>query len=96
MGLRERAKLLPAHEQFQLLKQFVLPADGNTIRFDYEFSPTYPAEQLADGSTGGELVAPVLDLIQAASKAGELSGLQKQVASLPEQTCCRIENDWRL
>ncbi len=79
----ERAKSLPVHEQFQMLRHFVLPADNNTIRFDYEFSPMHPAEQQADGSTGGELVAPVLDLIQAASKAGELPGLQQQVTFLP-------------
>lgn len=81
------AQSRPALERYQKLVQWVLPSpDHPRIRLAGAFTPSYPAPTKSESpgpprrQSGGELVAPVLAMVETAKEIGKLGELQKQVA----------------
>ncbi len=94
-GVHRRALQLPVAERYAYLRDWVLPsADHATLRLALGFTPTNPAPPVSDVAletipagasrvtTGGELIAPALDLVQAAKELNKLDELRTQVAAI--------------
>lgn len=92
--LHKAAVALPVKERFERLAEWILPGTEHpALRVDVAFSPTSPPPVIADvlGETvpesgrrlqsGGRLVSPVLDLIDAAAELGQLDELRQRVTA---------------
>jgi hypothetical protein len=95
LDVHRRARAMPAQERFAFLRRWVLPGeDPLTFRLQADFTPTNPPPPhvVAAGAaearapSGGEVVSPALDLIEAAAALGRLDELRTQVDSAPAQT----------
>ena len=109
LQIHDRAMLLDEAARFELLSKWVLPSDDHhSLRMQCEFTPTCPAPMFersggaageSSGSeqrqfTGGDLVSPVMDLVEVAARRDRLDEIQKVVdqwkATSPEDSKSRI------
>jgi hypothetical protein len=95
LDVHGRAMATPIEERFALLRRWVLPGDDHlAFRLQAGFTPTNPAppqvaSPAAVGATapsGGDVVSPALDLIEAAAALGKLDELWTQVDAAPAET----------
>jgi hypothetical protein len=90
--VRQQARELPVADRYELLREWVLPeGDRTTFRLSGGFLPTLPAlsetttnPELGDSRSsrriaGGDIVAPALDLIEAAGQLKKLDELERLV-----------------
>ncbi len=98
----EKARQLPAAQRFAFLSDWVLPGPRHKAwRLYGDATPTDPAPPVKPlaalgagekgeggvrAQTGGEFVAPVLDLIAGAKELGKLDELAQTVAKIPTST----------
>lgn len=82
-SVRERAANMPDDEAYQYLSEWILPGKTHrTLRLTGAFTTTHPAPIVGDvTSGGGDLVAPAIDLVDAAKRLGQLAELRKLVAA---------------
>jgi hypothetical protein len=95
LAVRRRALELPAEDRYDFLAGWVLPSpDHSTLRLALDFTPTHPSPPVSGEnvrlpagetrvSTGGDLVAPALDLVKSARDLGRLDELRSQVDKIP-------------
>ena len=84
-----RTRSLEPAARYAALLHAVIPA-ANQLHLEVEFSPTHPAPILEDmgavpgrrGSTGGQLVSPALDLVDAADAVHQLDELRTTVEAI--------------
>lgn len=90
--IHRRAAALPTEARFEFLANWVLPGpQHSTLRVQTAFSPTDPPPPTSTTQTGqvpearqrsgGTLVSPVLDLIDAATELDRLEEVRQRVAS---------------
>ena len=88
-AVRKHAFSLPDSERFEYLANWVLPSGTHTlIRLSGAFTPTEaipvtPKEYLDSNGSGGTVVSPVFDLLDAAGSAARLEDLRQRVAAIP-------------
>ncbi|MDA0808932.1 MAG: DUF1583 domain-containing protein [Planctomycetota bacterium] len=86
LDVRQQVALLPDHEAFALLSDWVLPGALHlSFRSGGEFTPvgvTGTGFSEVDGS-GWTLVSPVVDLLDVAARTGRLQELRDRVALIP-------------
>lgn len=85
--LRDRASILPDRQAFDFLASWVLPGDSHSgFRLSGEFAQSKLASEVSGevnaGRLGSELVSPVFDLLENASRLGRLEELRDQVAAI--------------
>ena len=109
LQIHERAMRLDDNARFDFLARWVLPSeDHSSLRMQCEFTPTCPAPVLqrsADAATvpsgpehpqfsGGDLVSPVMDLIDVAVSLNRLDEIRKAIdqwkVTSPEDQKSRI------
>ena len=103
LDVHRRAMAMPVEDQFVFLLRWVLPGEDHlAFRLHADFTPTSPAPPqvsavAGDGVrafSGGEVVSPALDLVEAAVTLRKLDGLRSQVASTTASTArdqiCRV------
>jgi hypothetical protein len=120
LAMCRRAVLANKEDRFALLKQWVLPSETHSsLRIHADFSPTNPApgnEELFttaaanhgnrfQGTVGGELVSPAIELIRVARELGRLkeigdvigdlhpTDIEQQKAHLTMQSLLAIADD---
>lgn len=89
--VRRQAAALPIEQRLEFLADWVLPGKGHAdFRLAGDFTPTDPSPPVlqmlpfADAnSNGAEIVAPALDLLDAAAAAGKLAELRDRILALP-------------
>jgi hypothetical protein len=83
LDVHRQAMAMPVEERFAFLRRWVLPGgDHLAFRLQTGFTPTSPAPPQSDSTPGGGVVvAPALDLIEAAAALGKLDDLRRQVAA---------------
>lgn len=83
---------MPPEQQFEFLRRWVLPnEDHSEFRLQAGFTPTHPAPILINAPpedgfrvpAGGKIVAPALDLIDAALSLKQLAELRQQIDDMP-------------
>ena len=88
LSVSARADAMPVEERYQFLSKWVLPSElHDSLRVQVDFTPTQPAppvdrQPLPVGrriNSGGKLVSPILDLVDAAAAAGKLEEVRDQV-----------------
>ncbi len=87
-NVSQRAAALSGKQRFRFLLNWVLPQDGQaTLRLSHEFSPSYPAGMSKYGgiqerrlATGGDIICPALELIDAATSPDDFELLQETLA----------------
>ncbi|MBL8815287.1 MAG: DUF1583 domain-containing protein [Planctomyces sp.] len=90
----QQATLLSPDQRFHFLRKFVIP-ESNVLRFTFEFTPTHPAPPVDPDfpqtppptdhfrvSHGGQLVSPVLELVDAAQQSAQLDELLRLVTNV--------------
>jgi hypothetical protein len=89
VGVHERAMSLSPEERYRFLSEWVLPnANHSSIRLHAGYTQTNPAGVLNSGElpdearvpSGGRVVSPVLDLVDAAAELGLLDEVQRRVS----------------
>jgi hypothetical protein len=90
-AVRSRAARLPEKQAFHLLASWVLPdASHPGFRLTGEFTQTQPApviiQKTAVQAIDGQLVSPVFDLLELASRRGRLREFRDRVAAIPPST----------
>jgi len=102
LAIHRQAMSLSPAERFEMLSRYVLPGpDHETFRLALDFTPTNPApaaveqkrakedgaqEQTSRVEAGGELVSPVLDLIDVAAQLGRLSEIRERTSAAPQSS----------
>lgn len=87
-----RARQLPLAQRYELLRRWVLPDEARgEFRLDGDFAPANPANANLDQAsmtgkairiqTGGDLIAPAIDLVNDAKLLGKLDDLAEEVKS---------------
>ncbi len=88
LTITTRAAAMSVEDRYQFLAGWVLPNEHHeSLRVQVDFTPTQPAppvdrEAFREGRrviSGGKLVSPVLDLVEAASECGKLEELRQQI-----------------
>lgn len=93
LGVLLHADRLPPEQRFEYLSQWVLPsADRPTIRTSLAFTPTDPGpyhppwllkSDSAKPNRSGQMMAPILELIDVALELGQLDTIRAQIADAP-------------
>lgn len=88
LTITTRAAAMSVEERYRFLAGWVLPNEHHeSLRVQVDFTPTQPAppvdrEGFREGRrviSGGQLVSPVLDLVDAAAACGKLEELRQQI-----------------
>ncbi len=88
-AVRHRYLMLSMSGRYDYLANWVLPSETHAaIRLSGAFTPTEvvpltPKEYLDSDGSGGELVSPVFDLLDAARSLGRLEDLRGRVGAIP-------------
>ncbi len=92
-AVRRRYFMFSPGDRYEYLANWVLPSETHaTLRLSGAFSPTdvvplTPKEYLDSDGSGGQLISPVFDLLDAARSLGRLEDLRGRVAAIsPPQT----------
>ena len=88
LTITTRAATMPVEERYRFLAGWVLPNERHeSLRVEVDFTPTQPAppvdrEVSREGRrviSGGKMVSPVLDLVEAAAACEKLDELRQQI-----------------